>query len=176
MPAVDGAAARRNRVVEDFFHFIRPIAERIHRNLPRSFELDDLMQLGACGLMDAAGSFDPDRQETWPAYARCRIRGAMLDGIRGREYRESTRDELPAGMVDPVAPSPLDAAIAAQAVASVQAAVAELPDRQRRVIEMRFIRELTQAAAGAELDGISQAGARELELRALAGLRRRLAA
>jgi RNA polymerase sigma factor FliA len=59
------------------------IATRIHEKLPRSIELDDLISAGVVGLLAAVDNFDPGRNTTLRTYAEYKIRGAILDSIRG---------------------------------------------------------------------------------------------
>jgi RNA polymerase sigma factor FliA len=59
------------------------IANRIHEKLPPSVELDDLISAGVVGLLAAIDNFDPGRNTTLRTYAEYKIRGAILDSIRG---------------------------------------------------------------------------------------------
>ena len=190
-PAFSDYAERNARVVE-LFGLVKPIARRVLRSLPPSFELADLEQHGAIGLMDAAERYDPAHAATFRVYAKMKIRGAILDACSGREYRESTRPSLEyieehapgfrgAGHRVTVlyashSPSPEQLATSAERTRKLRVAVAKLTPRQRKVIQLRYGSEVTQKEAGRALGGISQAGARELELRAIKGLKRLLRA
>ena len=59
------------------------IASRIHEKLPSSVELDDLISAGVVGLMAAVDNFDPIHNASLKTYAEYKIRGAILDSIRG---------------------------------------------------------------------------------------------
>src|SRR5262249_37442000 len=59
------------------------IASRIHEKLPPSVELDDLISAGIVGLLAAVDNFDPGRNASLKTYAEFKIRGAILDSIRG---------------------------------------------------------------------------------------------
>ena len=59
------------------------IASRIHEKLPSSVELDDLISAGVVGLMAAVDNFDPSHNASLKTYAEYKIRGAILDSIRG---------------------------------------------------------------------------------------------
>ncbi len=59
------------------------IASRIHEKLPSSVELDDLISAGIVGLLAAVDNFDPGRNASLRTYAEFKIRGAILDSIRG---------------------------------------------------------------------------------------------
>lgn len=165
--------AARNARVAELFPLVKPIARRVLRSLPPSFELSDLMQAGALGLMAAASRFDPAIAATFQAYAKMKIRGAMLDLASGKEYRESTRPPLEHVAISPraVEPSPEALAQTSERARTLRRAVRKLTPRQRKVIRLRYRKELTQKQAGVRLDGISQAGARALEIRALKRLK-----
>jgi RNA polymerase sigma factor for flagellar operon FliA len=59
------------------------IASRIHEKLPPSIQLDDLISAGVVGLLAAIDNFDPSRNASLKTYAEYKIRGAILDSIRG---------------------------------------------------------------------------------------------
>jgi len=62
---------------------VRWIAIRIHEKLSGSVSLDDLISAGVIGLINAVDSFDPSFNAKLKTYAEHRIRGAILDSIRG---------------------------------------------------------------------------------------------
>ncbi len=65
---------------------VRFIAARIAASIPASVELDDLIQTGTLGLIDAVRRYDPSKGIPFPAYARFRIRGAILDALRSLDW------------------------------------------------------------------------------------------
>ena len=54
--------------------------------LPASIELDDLIQAGMVGLLEALGRFDAAQGATFATFASQRIRGAMMDELRTRDW------------------------------------------------------------------------------------------
>jgi RNA polymerase sigma factor for flagellar operon FliA len=76
---------RRNDYVTRYYHCVEKIAKILARRLPASIEFSDLLSSGAVGLIEAAARFDPARGESFEAFAKIRIRGAMLDDIRVRD-------------------------------------------------------------------------------------------
>lgn len=62
---------------------VRWIATRIHERLPNNTTLEDLISIGIVGLINAIDSFDPSLGVQLKTYAEHRIRGAILDSIRG---------------------------------------------------------------------------------------------
>ncbi|WP_028453354.1 RNA polymerase sigma factor FliA [Chitinilyticum aquatile] len=65
---------------------VRRIAYHMISRLPASVEVDDLIQVGMMGLMEAARNFDPDAGVQFETYASQRIRGAMLDELRSADW------------------------------------------------------------------------------------------
>jgi RNA polymerase sigma factor for flagellar operon FliA len=61
------------------------VAEVVNR-VPRHVSRDDLVSAGMAGLAQAARSFDPGRGITFPRYASTRIKGALLDELRSRDW------------------------------------------------------------------------------------------
>jgi RNA polymerase sigma factor for flagellar operon FliA len=78
--------ARRDRVVLDHLPLVKAIAVRVHENLPVHVDLDDLVHTGILGLFDAASKFDPEKQVAFSSYAKHRIKGAILDGLRQLDW------------------------------------------------------------------------------------------
>lgn len=60
---------------------VRSVAWKIHRGLPSSVDIDDLIGYGQIGLAEAARDFDPGRTGSFTTYAYYRIRGAIYDGL-----------------------------------------------------------------------------------------------
>jgi len=65
---------------------VKRIAHHLAARLPSTVDVDDLMQAGMVGLLEAAGNFDPERGASFETYAGIRIRGAMLDDIRKNDW------------------------------------------------------------------------------------------
>jgi len=70
---------------------VRFIAARIASSLPVHVELQDLVQTGTLGLIDAVRRYDPSKGIPFPAYARYRIRGSILDSLRALDW--ATRNQ-----------------------------------------------------------------------------------
>lgn len=76
---------------------VRRIAHQMIARLPANVELDDMIQAGMMGLMDAVGRFEESQGTQFEVYAASRIRGAMLDELRANDWlprsaRKSQRD------------------------------------------------------------------------------------
>ena len=68
--------------LEDELVWVRAAARRLARRSGAPVEVDELVACGSEGLVEAARSFDPARGVPFGAYARARVWGAMLDGLR----------------------------------------------------------------------------------------------
>jgi RNA polymerase sigma factor FliA len=62
------------------------IARRIYERLPQHVPFDDLVNAGVIGLIEAVRSYDPSKSVPLKAYAKFRIRGAILDSLRELDW------------------------------------------------------------------------------------------
>ncbi len=83
--------ATRDQVVLDHLPLVKAIAVRVHENLPVHVDLDDLYHAGVMGLFDAATKYNPDKEVAFSAYAKHRIKGAILDSLRQLDW--ASRDQ-----------------------------------------------------------------------------------
>lgn len=65
---------------------VKRIAYHLIGRLPASVIVDDLIQAGMIGLLDAARQYDPTQGARFETYASIRIRGAMLDELRRNDW------------------------------------------------------------------------------------------
>jgi RNA polymerase sigma factor for flagellar operon FliA len=65
---------------------VRHVVQRVLGHLGPGGDTEDLISAGTLGLVKAARSFDPDRDASFKTYAYIRIRGAVLDELRGRSF------------------------------------------------------------------------------------------
>src|SRR6266498_4142939 len=76
----------RDRLILEYAPTIKYIAQRIAARLPPHIGLDDLINAGVIGLIDAIAKYDSSRDNTFKTYAEFRIRGAMLDELRSLDW------------------------------------------------------------------------------------------
>ncbi|HEX6895788.1 MAG TPA: FliA/WhiG family RNA polymerase sigma factor [Bryobacteraceae bacterium] len=76
-------AEQREQLILEHLPNVRWIAMRIHDKIGGAVSLDDLISSGTIGLINAVDSFDPKYNVKLKTYAEHRIRGAVLDSIRG---------------------------------------------------------------------------------------------
>ncbi|MEA3348390.1 MAG: sigma-70 family RNA polymerase sigma factor, partial [Pseudomonadota bacterium] len=73
-------------LLREYLPLIQRLAYRLVSRLPESVEVDDLINSGVIGLLDAVGKFDSGREVQFKTYAEFRIRGAMLDDLRSQDW------------------------------------------------------------------------------------------
>ena len=81
-----GKEEERQNLLSEHLPLVRHIARRIHERLPRHVPIEDLVNAGVVGLMDAFQKFDNGRHVQFGSYAKFRIRGAMLDSLRELDW------------------------------------------------------------------------------------------
>ncbi len=72
--------------VKKYAPLVKRIAYHMMARLPASVEVDDLIQVGLIGLMDAVSRFDGTQGAQFESYATQRIRGSMLDELREADW------------------------------------------------------------------------------------------
>jgi len=82
-PAMAGSPEERERLILEHLPSVRWLALRIHEKIGGAVGLDDLISAGTIGLIQAVDAFDPKCNVKLKTYAEYRIRGAILDSIRG---------------------------------------------------------------------------------------------
>jgi len=73
-------------LVGQYAPLVRRLALQLVARLPASVELDDLMQAGMMGLLDAVRRYQQTADAQFETYAVTRIRGAMLDELRSQDW------------------------------------------------------------------------------------------
>jgi len=179
--------ALRSAAVEPHLPLVATIARAMGRRLPPTVEVDDLINDGVLGLMDALRRYDPQRRVGFTTYAGHRIRGAILDGLRKRDplpraYRRLQNGEpgrriqflaLDEAMTvpDEGERDPEAAAVEADLRRQVWLGLAALPPRDRQVLVLRMVRGLPLRAVAVHLS-ISITRVAEIQARGLARMRR----
>ncbi|WP_231701528.1 RNA polymerase sigma factor FliA [Halopseudomonas xinjiangensis] len=80
------SAEYQDRLVEQFAPLVKRIAYHLLGRLPSSVQVEDLMQAGMIGLLEASKKFDHGKGASFETYAGIRIRGAMLDEVRKGDW------------------------------------------------------------------------------------------
>lgn len=196
-----GDPGARRQLLELYLGLVHHVAREINRRA-RAAELDDLLSAGTFGLTRALDSFDPSRGLAFGTYAVRRIRGAILDDLRSRdwtpraltakarrlqvattalEYRlgRSPRPEEVAAQLDIDVSTywrwrdDTDSRTAVSSVRTLRAAIARLPEKDRTVIALYYYQDLSLRQI-AEVMHLTESRASQIRHRALQRLRSRL--
>ena len=71
---------------ERYAPLVKRIAHHLMARLPASVQLEDMLQAGMLGLLEARGNFDATKGASFETFAGIRIRGSMLDEIRRGDW------------------------------------------------------------------------------------------
>ncbi len=80
------AAPSREEAIHKYLHLVKYVAGRISVGLPSSVEINDLINDGVFGLIDAIEKYDQSRDVKFETYAIMRINGAILDALRSLDW------------------------------------------------------------------------------------------
>ena len=77
---------KRERLIMEYAPLVKYIANRIAMRLPPHIDVNDLINAGVIGLIDAIEKFDPSKEVKFKTYAEIRIKGAILDELRSMDW------------------------------------------------------------------------------------------
>jgi RNA polymerase sigma factor for flagellar operon FliA len=77
-----GSPRAKEALILHYAPLVSSVARAVHRRMPPSVEYADLVGYGFLGLLDAMDRFDPSRGNDFEGYARTRIGGSIIDGLR----------------------------------------------------------------------------------------------
>ena len=81
-----GMTLDRDHTLAEHLPTVRQVARSIHKRLPYHVDINDLINSGVLGLIDAFQKFNPEKGTQFGAFARFRIRGAILDYLRSLDW------------------------------------------------------------------------------------------
>ncbi|MEM8885497.1 MAG: FliA/WhiG family RNA polymerase sigma factor [Planctomycetota bacterium] len=81
-----GDVELRNRLVEKYLYIVKYVADRLQQKLPRSIPNEDLRSAASYGLIRAVENFDHRRGTRFETYCATRVKGAILDELRSRDW------------------------------------------------------------------------------------------
>lgn len=182
-------------------HLVLGIVADFMRRVPRSVQREDLIAAGSMGLLQALRSRKHTCPEMLIAYARIRIRGAVIDELRRHDWSPRRRraptasaataaaapageeksavvvigfDDLPpTHSLCEEGPSPLEQIEVRRSSVEVRRAVEQLPPRERSIVRMRYFDDVSSKAIALEL-GLSEARVSQLLARATSQLKQLL--
>ena len=119
--AAPGTDAATQALIEEHLPLVTHVVNQLAARFPRHVDRDELHGAGAAGLVDAAHRYDPSTGVPFARYASIRVRGAILDATRTRDWatRRLRRDlraieQATATLEDRLQRTPDDAEIAAE--------------------------------------------------------------
>jgi len=181
-----------------YMGLVQQVVSRVLRRLPCSIVRDDLVAAGSYGLMDALRRSPGERGEQFEAYARIRIRGAIIDELRtqdwlGRSARAHANaqaiesdgtpahtivgiDDLPEAQrtLACVESSPYDLVARRSERAALGKAVSSLPEREAQIVDLHYFQGVQFHDIATKMQ-VSRARVSQLHSRALSMLRPLLA-
>ncbi len=97
MYTMTGQTENKDTLLDQHAALVKKLAYQLKAKLPPSVELDDLIQAGMMGLLDAVNKYEDGHGAQFETYAAQRIRGSMLDELRNadwlpRSIRKNMRD------------------------------------------------------------------------------------
>jgi RNA polymerase sigma factor for flagellar operon FliA len=181
-------------VIRSYLPLVHQVVHKVARRLPANVLRDDLLAAGVFGLVDSLRRNGGDQGDAFEAYARIRIRGAVLDELRAQDWlprRARTAvtlaesdggaaiafvsiDDLTSvtGLLElPAAnENPYEALEAHLERAALVRALEKLPERERHIVGMHYFPGVKFKEIGASL-GVSVPRISQLHARALDRLR-----
>src|SRR5215470_15856452 len=116
-----GDRGARDELVVKYAPLVKYVIGRTAISLPAAMDSDDVLSVGAVGLLHAIDRFDPDQGVRFETYALQRIRGAIIDTIRslsplsrGAGRRVRLLDETAAALAQTMGRAPTQEELAAE--------------------------------------------------------------
>jgi RNA polymerase sigma factor FliA len=131
----------KNHLLAEHAPLVKRLAHQMKAKLPPSVEVDDLIQAGMIGLLDAVGRYEETHGAQFETYAVQRIRGAMLDELRSSDW-------LPRGM--------------RQNMRKVEVAMSELQQRLGRAPNESEVAKQLKLSLAEYQDLLSEGGGHQL--------------
>lgn len=164
LPYGENAPGRVNviELVERHSPLVKRIAYHLLARLPDSVLVDDLIQSGLEGLLEAANNYDPSKGASFETFAGIRIRGAMLDEMRRGDWSPRSLHRNARKLAEQyqllerkLARPPTDSEVAA----SMDVSINDYRDMARNTVSARLYSfdEVVGAAAGDGEQGQSRA-------------------
>lgn len=141
-------------------------------NLMPWAEVEELVQWGIVGLLEARERFDPSRGTPFAAFAERRVRGAMLDSLR-RDGNQARRLNKASDIImnntlgqSEAYADPLEGLLQYADQTAIAEAIATLPERQQLILQLFFVEELNNREIARVLN-VSEAYISQTRRRAL---------
>jgi RNA polymerase sigma factor for flagellar operon FliA len=167
-PAPTRAARAREALVLKHTGLVRRIAYHVVRRLPRHVEVDDLIQAGMIGLIEATQRFAPGKAASFETYAAIRIRGAILDSFRKSDWSPRSLHRRVREIAE--AKCRIENETGEDLRRAVAAAIDALPEKERVILLLYYDEELLLREIGDRLE-LSESRVCQIHHRAVERLR-----
>ncbi len=82
----DKSIESRNATILAYYPLVRTIAYRIAKRIPTYQDIEEFINIGVLGLIDAVERFDPSKKVPFKSYAEIRIQGSIVDSLRAADW------------------------------------------------------------------------------------------
>ena len=76
----------REDLIRSYLPLVKKVVHRLSGRLPKDVDLNEMLNSGIIGLVDALEKFDTKHETNFSTYAQFRIRGAILDSFRSQDW------------------------------------------------------------------------------------------
>jgi RNA polymerase sigma factor for flagellar operon FliA len=128
-----GSHAVREKIIIDCLPLVKYVVGKFASSAPRNCDREELIQSGIFGLIDAIDRFDPQKGVKFETYAILRIRGAVIDELRSRDWIPRGRRKLAREVQ--AAADELEAALGRRATVDEIAKEMQLPPEEVREVQ-----------------------------------------
>ncbi len=76
----------KEELIRSYLPLVKRVVHRLSGRLPKDIDLQEMLNSGIIGLVDALEKYDPKHETNFSTYAQFRIRGAILDSFRSQDW------------------------------------------------------------------------------------------
>ena len=76
----------REELIRSYLPLVKKVVHRLSGRLPKDVDIQEMLNSGIIGLVDALEKYDPKHETNFSTYAQFRIRGAILDSFRSQDW------------------------------------------------------------------------------------------
>ena len=174
----------REELILEYVPLVKYLAQRVMAKLPHHIELDDLINAGVIGLIDALEKYDPSKRIKFRTYAEFRIKGAIFDELRSqdllpRSWRQKLKEleDVYGRLEQRLGRTPTEEEIAREMNISLEEFYQDLDEvRSINFLSVDGLIDATQEEKGRLMDLLADDGEKDpLELLGLSELREAVA-
>ena len=76
----------KEELIKSYVPLVKKVVHRLSGRLPKDVDMQEMLNSGIIGLVDALEKYDPKHETNFSTYAQFRIRGAILDSFRSQDW------------------------------------------------------------------------------------------